>query len=127
MATEALNQQCPTWISFQSTIRLALAPLCVFTALIIISALEGLLGLLLWLFSVTSAPGAIVMTLLYQADRDLGARTAAQASLVFYAGLLALVLASRTRWLVYLWFAALLGSVLFSTGAFMLCHLPIKW
>jgi len=58
--------------------------------------------------------------------RAIGENLAAIASLVFYVGLTFFVLFPRRRWLVYLFFVALVASLLFSTGAFVLLRFG-KW
>jgi hypothetical protein len=99
---------------------LAFVPWCAFTALVLMSALDGSLRFLLGIFALTSAVGAPVMELLYRTHRATGEILAALASVLFYIALTLLILRTRRRSLAYLFFFGLLGSLLFSTGAFVI-------
>jgi hypothetical protein len=123
MTTESQNEQSSAPISFRSRRVLALAPWCAFTALIIFSAAEGSLRLLFWIFAVSSAVGALAMQLLYQTHYAAGEVVAVIVSLLFYAGITVMLKRSRRRRVAYLLFAVLVGSLLWSTGAFVLLHL----
>jgi uncharacterized membrane protein YfhO len=125
MTTEFQNEPSAP-ISLRSRRFLALAPWFAFTALIIFSAVEGSLRLLFWIFAVSSAVGAIAMQLLYHTHYAAGEVTAIIVSLLFYAGITFVLMRSRRRWIAYLLFVVLVGSLLWSAGAFVLLHF-MKW
>jgi cbb3-type cytochrome oxidase subunit 3 len=60
---------------------------------------------------------------LYQTHYAAGEVVAVIVSLLFYAGITFMLMRSRRRRVAYLLFAVLLGSLLWSTGAFVLLHL----
>lgn len=110
---------CKPPIAFRARLSLCLGPWIAVVVLVIVGLKDSLM--VVGIFPLTTPFGALVMQAFFMTRHEsLGSRLAIGIGWLYYAALTFLVFRSRRRWIFYSLYTFLCGSLLFSTGAYVI-------